>query len=212
MTHPAPPATIRDREATRARLIAAVGALLARQGFKALGINAVAREAGVDKVLIYRYFGGLPQLIAAFGQEGDFWPSISELTGGDPVAFGRLPLDERLRRLTRQFVTGIRRRPLTLEIMAWETVERNDLTAELEMIRENTMLRLAEMFFPAGIGGLDLQAAVALMGAGLSYLAVRARDIQWYNGIDIQSEAGWQRIEATVDRIVAGLLPPAAMA
>jgi len=203
---------VRDREATRVRLIEAVGRLLARQGFKALGINAVAREAGVDKVLIYRYFGGLPRLIAAFGQEGDFWPTLAELTGGDPVAFGRLPVDERLRRLTRHFVAGIRRRPLTLEIMAWETVERNELTAELEMIRENTMLRLAEMFFPAGLGSLDLQAAVALMGAGLSYLAVRARDIQWYNGIDIQSEAGWQRIEAAVDRIVSGLLPPAAMA
>jgi AcrR family transcriptional regulator len=201
---PNPP--LRDREATRARLIAAVGNLLARKGFKALGVNAVAREAGVDKVLIYRYFGGLPQLIAAFGQEGDFWPSVSELTGGDPVAFGRLPLDERLRRLTRHFVAGIRRRPLTLEILAWETVERNELTAELEMIRENTHLRLTEMFFPAGAGGADLQAVLGLVGAGLSYLALRARDVQWYNGVDIQSEDGWRRIEAAVDQIVAGLL------
>ena len=200
----------RDREATRARLIAAVGSVLAKKGFKSLGVNAVAREAGVDKVLIYRYFGGLAQLIAAFGQEGDFWPSIGELTAGDPVAFGLLPLDERLRELTRNFVAGIRRRPLTLEIMAWETVERNELTAVLEMVRENTALRMAEMYFPAGIAGVDLPAVLALVGAGLSYLALRARDIQWYNGIDIQSDAGWQRIEAAVDRIVNGLLPPAA--
>ena len=206
MTPSTPILPPRDREATRARLIAAVGTLLARKGFKALGINAVAREAGVDKVLIYRYFGGLPQLIAAFGQEGDFWPSVSELAGGDPVAFGRLPLDERLRRLTRNFVAGIRRRPLTLEIMAWETVERNELTAELEMLRENTHLRLAEMFFPAGAGETDLQAVLGLIGAGLSYLALRARDVRWYNGIDIQSSAGWRRIEAAVDQIVAGLL------
>ena len=61
----------RDREATRARLIAAVGNLLAREGFKGLGVNAVAREAGVDKVLIYRYFGGLPELIVAFGRESN---------------------------------------------------------------------------------------------------------------------------------------------
>ncbi|HKZ16288.1 MAG TPA: TetR/AcrR family transcriptional regulator, partial [Geobacteraceae bacterium] len=61
------PSASRDREATRTRLIQAVGALLARHGFTAIGVNAVAKEAGVDKVLIYRYFGGLPQLIAAFG-------------------------------------------------------------------------------------------------------------------------------------------------
>ncbi len=47
----------RSKETTRLRLISAVGTLLARQGFNALGINAVAEEAGVDKVLIYRYFG-----------------------------------------------------------------------------------------------------------------------------------------------------------
>ena len=70
----AAPAKIRDRESTRARLIAAVGTLLAREGFTGLGVNAVAREAGVDKVLIYRYFGGLPELIVAFGREGNFWP------------------------------------------------------------------------------------------------------------------------------------------
>jgi len=45
-------APIRNREATRARLIESVGNLLAREGFRAVGINAVAREAGVDKVLI----------------------------------------------------------------------------------------------------------------------------------------------------------------
>ncbi len=134
---------------------------------------------------------------------------MAELCGGDPVGFGRLPLDARLRRMTRHFVAGIRRRPLTLEIMAWETAERNELTAELEMIRENTALRMAEMFFPAGVGAADLQAVLGLVGAGLSYLAVRARDIRWYNGIDIQSEAGWRRIEAAVDQIVAALVPTA---
>ncbi|MFO7645107.1 MAG: TetR/AcrR family transcriptional regulator, partial [Desulfosarcina sp.] len=68
----------RDREATRELLVDAVGKLLAEKGFTHLGVNAVARQAGVDKVLIYRYFGGLPGLIKAFGQEGDFWPSIEE--------------------------------------------------------------------------------------------------------------------------------------
>ena len=47
---------------TRRRLISAVGSLLAREGFKGIGVNAVAREAGVDKKLIYRYFDGLPGL------------------------------------------------------------------------------------------------------------------------------------------------------
>ena len=85
----------RNREATRIRLIQAVGTLLAREGFRALGVNAVAREAGVDKALIYRYFGGLKGLIAAFGGHESFWPSVKELAGGDLEAFIRLPIAER---------------------------------------------------------------------------------------------------------------------
>jgi AcrR family transcriptional regulator len=50
---------IRDKHITSKRLISAVGSLLAKKGFKGIGVNAVAREAGVDKVLFFRYFGGL---------------------------------------------------------------------------------------------------------------------------------------------------------
>ena len=45
----------RDKEETKARILAAVGKLLAASGFRQLGINAIAREAQVDKVLIYQY-------------------------------------------------------------------------------------------------------------------------------------------------------------
>jgi AcrR family transcriptional regulator len=53
----------RNKEETKARILAAVGKLLAESGFRQLGINAIAREAEVDKVLIYRYFGDLPALL-----------------------------------------------------------------------------------------------------------------------------------------------------
>jgi AcrR family transcriptional regulator len=198
------PAKIRDREATRARLIEAVGTLLAREGFTGLGVNAVAREAGVDKVLIYRYFGGLPELIAAFGREGNFWPSIKELAGGDVVAFGQLPLAEQLSQMGRNFMAAIRKRPLTQEILAWEMIERNELTVELETIRENTMMNFFEMFFQSVKKGPDIAAMGAIIGAGISYLASRGRKIRFYNGIDLDSEAGWQRLEGAIDSMIQG--------
>jgi AcrR family transcriptional regulator len=196
----------RDREATRARLIGAVGSLLARKGFKGLGVNAVAREAGVDKVLIYRYFGGLPELIGAFGREGNFWPSIKELAGGDIEVYSRLPLSEQLSRLGKNFIRAIRSRPLTQEILAWEMVERNKLTAELETIRETTMMNFFDMFFPTMNQGPDIAAVGAIIGAGVSYLVTRARQIKLYNGVDLQSEAGWQRLEKAIETIIEGLL------
>ena len=200
---PAPP-KIRDRETTRSRLIEAVGTLLAREGFTGLGVNAVAREAGVDKVLIYRYFGGLPELIVAFGREGNFWPSIKELAGGDVVAFGQLPLAEQLSQLGKNFMAAIRERPLTQEILAWEMIERNELTIELETIRENTMMNFFEMFFHSANKGPDIAAMGAIIGAGISYLVSRGRKIRFYNGIDLDSEAGWQRLEGAIDTMIQG--------
>jgi AcrR family transcriptional regulator len=74
---------LRNREETTARILGAVGSVLARDGFLAVGINAIAKEAGVDEVLIYRYFGGLPEPIAAWGTSGHVWPVGAELLGPD---------------------------------------------------------------------------------------------------------------------------------
>jgi AcrR family transcriptional regulator len=200
----------RDREATRARLIEAVGTLLARQGFRGLGVNAVAREAGTDKVLIYRYFGGMSGLIAAFGREGDFWPSIKELAGGDVDAYNQLSIPERLSSLARNFIQAIRKRPLTQEILAWEMIERNELTVELESLRENTMMNFFDIFFPAAKSVPDIPAMGAVIGAGISYLVTRGRKIRFYNGIDLDTEAGWQRLEAAIDAMIQGLFTEAA--
>lgn len=210
-TKPSGSARARDREATRQRLIDAVGDLLAEKGFAGIGVNAVARQAGVDKVLIYRYFGGLPALIKAFGQDGDFWPSIEELAGGDVDAYRRLSLEDKLIVLGQNFLRGIRRRPLTQEILAWEMVQRNELTESLEIIRETRMLRFADLFLSTEGVQLDLMAMIAVIGSGISYLVCRSRGVRWYNGIDLDTDAGWQRIETAIRQMVRGsmaLAPP----
>jgi len=197
---------VRDREATRKQLLQAVGTILARQGFATIGVNAVAREARVDKVLIYRYFGSLQGLIGAFGREGDFWPTIEELAGGDLDSFLRLPLPERFSTLARMYVRGLRKRPLTQEILAWEMVERNDLTFGLEALREATherMLRIAGE--PVG-ATIDIEAVSALIGAAINYLVTRSgRSLTVFGGVDISSEQGWQRLERVLDSLIKAL-------
>ncbi|MGQ0565366.1 MAG: TetR/AcrR family transcriptional regulator [Gemmobacter sp.] len=58
----------RNRDDTRARILDAGLSLLSEQGFAGFGVNAVARAAGCDKQLIYRYFDGLPGLTRAMGE------------------------------------------------------------------------------------------------------------------------------------------------
>jgi AcrR family transcriptional regulator len=195
----------RDSSVSRHALVQAVGKTLAKKGFLGLGVNAVSREAGLDKVLIYRYFGGLDGLIRTYAREGDFWPSIEELAGGNLETYAALSLREKLRVLGESYLRGMRSRPLTLEIMAWEMVQRNELTEELEAVRENRFLRFSEMFFSEYPNRADLMAIFALIGAGIGHLVCRSRHSGMFNGIDLTEETGWKRIEQGLLGIVQGV-------
>ncbi len=197
---------IRDKKITSRRLINAVGSLLAKKGFVGVGVNAVAREAGVDKVLIYRYFGGLEGLIAAFAQEGDFWPSALELAGGDLQKFSQMPLDARLSYFGSNFFQALKKRPVTQAIMAWEMIEPNGLTEELERIREEGIMEFFKMFFTKEEINFDLQAVIMLLGAGISYLVIRSKHIDFYGGLELNSDEGWKRMEKAFENITHGIL------
>ncbi len=193
------PQRARDRAATEARIVAAVGTVLARDGFGAIGVNAIAGEAGIDKVLIYRYFGGLPELLHTWGASGHFWPSIDELIGDDPRAVMALPVADRFAYFFDRFIDALRARPMTVEILAAEIVERNELTAILETQREQWGAQ-AEVVF----GGEHyrrsphLHGITLLLVAGVQYLLVRARTIRVFGGLDLRSDADWSMLKASL--------------
>jgi AcrR family transcriptional regulator len=56
MNRPDKPKQIKNKELTKRKLIDAVGEIFRTEGHAGLGINKVARIAGVNKKLIYRYF------------------------------------------------------------------------------------------------------------------------------------------------------------
>jgi AcrR family transcriptional regulator len=200
----------RDVEATKRRLVDAVGAILARDGFTHLGVNAVAHEARTDKALIYRYFGGFAQLLEAYAESTAFWPTADEMSGGKLDDLAPLSLPDRVDRVVRAYVHHLRARPLTREILAWELVERNEVTARLEEVRERRGLALMAALVqglpgPAGAPP-DLPAISAIVAGGIHYLLVRARRIRVFNGIDLRTDEGWSRLEAAARSMVLGAI------
>lgn len=192
---------MRDREATSRQIVHALGRVLARDGFRAVGLRAVAREAGVDKRLIYRYFGGLTGLMRAYATGEDFWWTVDELIGDDlprpkeETAAGWMAL------AVKRHLLAIRARPLTQEILVWELIERNALTDELAAVREK---RAGELLRRLGeknrrISPRTWAAVGALLGAGATYLVLRSRTYDFYAGIDLRSERDWKDLERTID-------------
>jgi AcrR family transcriptional regulator len=201
---------VRDSEATRERILRAVGRLLARRGFVGLGVNAIAREARVDKVLIYRYFGGLPELLEAFAERSDFWPDAEEAATAPPEVTAGRTTAEAGATMLRGLLRGLLARPMTQEILRWELTASNELTEKLADVRERRgleMLRRAEGD-PSVPPGTDLAAIAALLSAGLIYLVLRSKSAPAWLGISLGDEEGWERLERAVDAIVQRVLAP----
>lgn len=193
----------RDKEETKARILAAVGKLLAASGFKQLGINAIAREAGVDKVLIYRYFENLPSLLQTFGKEGNYWITVEDLIG-DAATTDAESLADWMIQLLLRLLHELKERPITQEIMRWELLEGNELTCELANVRDRTAIESLEFLqqkcsFPPD---KDIPAISAILAAGLVYLVLRTKASKTFMGIDFSSPTSWQRIEAATASLI----------
>ena len=115
----------------------------------------------------------------------------------------QLPAPERFSRFLEHFIDGLRARPLTLEILAAEVAERNELTAILEAEREAWGSEAARL-----LGGKEFEARPELQGvtllliAGVQYLLLRSRKIRIFGGLNIQSDAGWDTLKASA-RVMA---------
>ncbi|ABS62508.1 transcriptional regulator, TetR family [Parvibaculum lavamentivorans DS-1] len=194
----------RDRAKTEKAILDAVARLILREGLSGVGVNALAREAGIDKVLIYRYFGNLDGVYRAYAENGDFWWTAEDIIGGAERAS---TLADALKSGFRRHAAEMRRRPVTLAVIGAETANRTPLVVALEEVRERRALELMDAVFaryemPEHI---DLPALTALLGAAIDYLAARARQIRVYSGVDIKTDKDWERIFATIDAMVDGL-------
>lgn len=205
-TRTAGPHRARDKAATRRKLIEAAGRVMARDGFRKLGVNAVAREAGCDKVLIYRYFDGLDGLVRAFAEDGDFWPDVDELIGEPEEQYRTRTPGEQIGRVLRNLMRALGRRPVTLQILAWELVERNDLTEHLERVRARLGREFTRRFGHSGPADIDLQALVTLLAGAAQYIVAKSRVTPVFNGIDLSTPEGASRLEGAVEAVCRRML------
>lgn len=190
--------TTRDREKTKAAILDAVGSILIRDGASGIGINAIAREAGVDKVLIYRYFGGFDALLQAFGSYGGFWPPVEELLAGHDLT--AMSFSARLQLFIDKIIDALRARPLTQEILAMEINGPNVLTDILNVTLEQWGQEVRQHLAQGYSGDSDrLNIIMTTLFAGIQYFMLRARNTSLFGGIAIREDEGWQSIKQSLN-------------
>jgi len=194
----------RNRQNTESKIIQAVGTVLERHGFENAGVNLVARTAGVDKVLIYRYFDGFDGLLSAFGESADIWWSVDEIVGDALPGPPRNNLSEWCALALIRQIEALRRRPVTQQILLWELSQSNGLTRRLNQLREARMQQLVRRVIELGGRRADtrLMAVHGLLGGAAEYLVLRARKSEHIMGMDFSSETGWNRLGASISALV----------
>jgi AcrR family transcriptional regulator len=194
----------RDRKATEEAIVSAFEAVLLRDGVAGLGVNAVAHEAGVNKVLIYRYFGDLAGLARHWASNSSFWPSELELIGNDPEAFARLTVTERVRSVLCNYIDAIRARPRTIEMLAGELISPNDITRALSDGMVGPGKGVGD-YIKLETAGRDIEDQVwkliYLVNTVTAYMAIRERSNPLYLGFDLTDDDAWTFLRDTVAEV-----------
>jgi len=188
----------RSRLKTEQRILDAVGTILLEQGYPAVGINAIARQAGCDKVLIYRYFGGFDELLLTFAETTTLWWDVDEIINETAAECAHISLPDYLQTLLSRYVTALESRPLALEIMAWELSEQNNLTDTLARMRGERGMELVKRiraYYQQP--NIDIGGILGVFGAAINYLIIRTRkQSQQYKTEE------WWRLQQTIGKLL----------
>jgi len=188
------------REATQDALIAAFGRVVQRVGLHNVGVNAVIKEAGIGKALIYRYFDGLPGLVRAWGEKNQIWPDLSEFHQM-PDAADAVGTADLLKRMLAHHAESLREDPLRVEILADQFMTPTPISEALQEIRQQLGREHQEIFSKHRQLQDHRHLMMVLMGAA-SFLAMRAVKSPGYMGDDISTEADWNSVMEQIDKII----------
>jgi AcrR family transcriptional regulator len=195
----------RDRLQTEERLLAAVHDIISTQGFDQLRINRLAQQAKVNKILIYRYFGGLNGLLGAYYEK--YKPIVStppidvqQLKGVTVDEFFEVCttyiLDEfRLLRVNPQAQEFLKN-----DLMAYQPGVLNPLAARKEEHLRTMIDALGKLLHTQQARPIS-----AILVSAMTMLTFMAQDKRTLFGIDLGTDEGWGEIEKAVRSILKSI-------
>ena len=189
--------TERDREATEKRLLTTIGQMIEEDGFEKIGINAVAAKSEVSKILIYRYFGSIDGMIAAYIRQNDFWINFPH----DFPEKEKVPAF--LKTVFHKMILRLRTNSTLRKLYRWELTGNNDIIDELRRQREKSGTLIINSISEIMGGYTKSIAAIAtIITSSITYLVMLGETCSIYNGIEINCNDGWKQLSDGIDLII----------
>ena len=188
---------MKNREQTECKILEAVASIVESGGFAKLGINTIASKANVSKMLIYRYFGGLDELIAQFIMQKDYWANT------DTVIINPKSVGDSIKSMFRKQIEQLRSDVTLRRLCRWELSCNNTSIEQLRAKREENGCSLIKMVSTlTSCPNTEIAALASILSASISYLALIEDQCLTYNGISLQTDKGWDQIMQGVEMII----------
>lgn len=188
---------MKSREQTESKILGAVASIVESDGFEKLGINTIALKANVSKMLIYRYFGGLEELVARFIMQKDYWANTATLIL-NPHSVG-----DSIKSMFRNQIEQLRNDVTLRRLCRWELSCHNASIDRLRDKREENGCNLIKVVSRlTGCFNSEVASLASILSASISYLTLIEDQCPTYNGIALQTDKGWEQIAQGVDMIV----------
>ncbi|MGJ1402945.1 TetR/AcrR family transcriptional regulator [Sphingobacterium siyangense] len=195
---------IRDKERTKARMIAAVGKVIQKKGYHALNGPNIALECGLNKALIWNYFGGLDQLVEAYLTQKDFWQigdkGVLEQMITNPGSISISLIEELLKSQFNTFLKDTTKQKVIHWGLGEKTKALKNIAERRELLGEELFKHVDSKFENSEN---DLRATLAILVSSIYYLSLQAKSTgSTFCGIDVNTEAGKERIQKTMRKIL----------
>ncbi|AKK74536.1 TetR/AcrR family transcriptional regulator [Chryseobacterium gallinarum] len=194
--------SIRNKERSKKKFLDAVGEILKTKGYAALKINDIAATAGVDKKMIYTYFGGMDGLMDEYIRSQDYW---SKMTPGDTAP----NFDDHGRAFAKELLLAqydyVHKNKEAQKLLLWRLSEpRKSLKKMTDTQEENgeaLFKFVADPFF--GERAKEYRAIMSILVSGLYYLNMYASlNGSIFCGIDLNTPEGRDTVKKAISFLV----------
>lgn len=193
---------IRDKEKTKLRMLNAVGKILKSKGYQGLQVTKIATAAGVDKKLIYDYYGSVDKLINEYLKQRDYWNSVSELVETTDINDGGKVLAKVL--LSGQF-DELKKNKELQKIILWELSESKSalrkLADEREAAGEEMFVNIADKHF--GSEAKKFRALMAILVSSSYYLNLHTdANGSAFCGLDLKDDEDRNVVKGVISEMI----------
>jgi AcrR family transcriptional regulator len=188
----------RDRERTKSKILKAVGEVIEQHGTEKVGVNLIARTAGVNKVLIYRYFESVDGLMEQYVKSGEYTSTLSTDYIDNIPQLSPEERSKALMSLMHTFTKDLRERKATRDLLRWEIgTGKSMLSDARNQVANRILTKIGDLPYYQ-----DTSALIAFISAGIYFMTISSDYREKMLDVDLQSDDGWKRIEKVIENII----------